>query len=443
MGKKKKKNRNRRRDDVGNYTRLDGHVHVYMRDNPLAGGDGGMLLPTAIANAKSNGVTHMIVVMHDSLGGFVDYVQDHNLDPNAIFHEIDGVQVSFGAEVTCRDFQSTNEKGNTSKLHLLVVGPKLTPDSPIVKLLQLKTENDIMFDFGRLMFVAKANGIDLDPAMVKDYVLDKARHTPGYSSIGRKDILDFFADNGIDLAISQRGLNDLLDRVPPMPRMNIDMRDLIKVAHASGAMVIFAHPAVNLRRTTDPEKTIRNFFSAGGDGAESEYSDSSSHFDTMICDIGNELRGKNKVVRTPGSDTHRISSTTAVGKIRGNLIARNAHEKALEEIKTIEEARAEGKLTSRVYPEVSQEEVEGILKKYELEHNTYMQIYNEALIRFTAPPASGAGESAIELEPESQTIQVADVLSEIVDDVENTPPTNNGTPPVSGGDDNASGADGM
>jgi hypothetical protein len=107
MGKKKK---NRRRDNVGNYTRLDGHVHIYMRDNPLAGGDGGMELTTAIANAKANGVTHMITVMHDSLGGFVDYVKQHGLNPNAVFHEIDGVQVSFGAEVTCRDFQNLNVK---------------------------------------------------------------------------------------------------------------------------------------------------------------------------------------------------------------------------------------------------------------------------------------------------------------------------------------------
>ena len=429
MGKKNK-NKNRRRGNVGNYTRLDGHVHIYMRDNPLAGGDGGMELSTAIASAKLNGVTHMIAVMHDSLGGFVKYAQEHNLDRNAVFHNIDGVQVSFGAEVTCRDFQNDNIKGNPAKMHLLVVAPRLTPDSPIVKLLELKTQNDIMVDFGRLMFVAEARGIQLDPADVKQYVLNKARHVPGYSSIGRRDILDFFAAQGIDLALTQRGLDDILDKAPPIPRMNIDMRDLIKVAHASGAMVIFAHPAVNLRRTTDAEKTVRNFYNAGGDGAESEYGDSSAHFDSMMSDIGNGLIKGNKVVRFPGSDTHRINSTSSVGKIKGRLITRDGQEKALEELGNIEQTRAQGKITSRLYQPIPQEEIDGLIAKYQTEHEGYMKLYNDALERYfemLKPPPSEAviedvavveGDMSVSLDTEALSSIVADVVA---DDNTDTP----------------------
>lgn len=428
MGKKKK---NRKRDNVGNYTRLDGHVHIYMRDNPLAGGDGGMELHTAIANAKANGVTHMITVMHDSLGGFVDYAKQHGLNPNAVFHEIDGVKVSFGAEVTCRDFENLNIKGNPSKMHLLVVGPRLTPDSPIVKLLELKTQNDIMVDFGQLLFVAEANGIKLDPALVKEYVLDKSKRVPGFSSIGRKNILDFFAAKGIDLALSQRDLSNLLDKVPPMPRMNIDMRDLIKVAHASGAMVIFAHPAVNLRRTPDPESTVRNFYIAGGDGAESDYSDASEHFDAMMCNIGNELKKGNRVIRMPGSDTHRVTKTAGVGKIKGKLIVKNGQEKVLEEINNIEQARQEGKLTSRVYTPVPQGEIDGILAKYQAESDMYMATYEAALERHLATPEP---EPVVQEgpDPDIEEPDLSDVIQEVLEDIL---PSNT--------DDNTSGPDGM
>ena len=440
MGKKNK-NKNRRRGNVGNYTRLDGHVHIYMRDNPLAGGDGGMELSTAIASAKANGVTHMIAVMHDSLGGFVKYVKEHNLDPNAVFHNIDGVQVSFGAEVTCRDFQNPNVKGNNAKMHLLVVAPRLTPDSPIVKLLELKTQNDIMFDFGRLMFVAESQGIKLDPLAVKEYVLEKSKHIQGYNSIGRKDVLDFFEKQGIDLALSQRGLDNLLDKAPPIPRMNIDMRDLIKVAHASGAMVIFAHPAVNLRRLTDAEKTIRNFYNAGGDGAESEYSESSTHFDTMMCDIGNGIIKGNKHVRFPGTDTHKIGKKSAVGKIKGKLITRDGQEKALEEFSNIAEARSQGRLTSRLYQPISQEEIDGIIAKYQAEHDANEKSYDQALERYQAslqppvmeddaPPVQG--DQLVELDTE----MLSEILDDVITEVKNT------DTPVSG-DDATSGSDGM
>lgn len=356
---------------------FDGHVHVYTPNDLLEGGDGAMTLQDSVHLANENGVTHMVAVMHNSLTGFVEYVHQNNLDPTAVSHNIDGVNVYFGAEVTVRDTENPNEKGYPTKAHLLVISPKLTPDSPIVRLLAIKSRNDEMVDYGLIQYIAKVNGINLNPETIKEYVLEKRKTDSGYNTIGRRDVLDFFAKNKIDLAMSNRDLDRLMEQAPRMSRLNISMQDLIKVAHASGALVIFAHPGVNLRRAPTPESTIKNFLKHGGDGFEAFYNGMSRYFHEMILDIVKESHLPNKMVYTQGSDTHSLDERNTIGKISKGKFAPNSQLDTVEVLGKIGTARAKGALTDRVYEPYTDEEIEDIINKYAIEMSELERVYME------------------------------------------------------------------
>ncbi len=353
--------------------RADFHVHI--KDNS----DGVYSFSQALEVAILNNVANIALLQHNDLHAWTNFVKEHNLPKHKAYHKINGVKVVPAVEITCRDSENENYKGNPLKLHMVVLAPILTTNSPIVRLLKIKSANDRLVDYGLLNYIAEIRGITIDHDTIKKYVINKRNEVAGFNTFGTKDSVEFFKRNGITVAKSQRELENMLEKAPRVQRLNLDMKDIIDVAHASGALVIFAHPPVNLVRTATPEKTVENFLKCGGDGFEIITSSMDEENFKVIMDTIKANGSKNSIIFTGGSDTHVAGADVTIGKTAKGEINEQSQIGAIYEIEKLESARARGLITERNYgASVDKGHIESIIKKYADMEAEYEKVYDES-----------------------------------------------------------------
>ena len=333
--------------------------HGHIRDNS----DGFYTMHEAVGHCKTLNVGFATLLQHNSLRAWMDFVKLHGLSTSAVIHNIDGVITAVAGEFTIRDSGNVNFKGNPVKLHLIAIGPKLTKDSPLARLMNIKERNDKLVDYGLLNYIAKTRGIVFDEDAIKEYVIEKRRTVPGFNSFGTNDTVEFLKKHNITIAKSERELRSILDKAPRVQRLNIELEDFMKLAHASGAMVIMAHPPTNLCRTPTPEKTIKNFIRLGGAGFELNCNTMDNNWFNIIMNTIQTCTPKYKLIFTASSDCHIISEDIKYGQNVYGKITLESQKEAVDEVVLLEKARRLGKLTHRPY-EVSKIEVDNILAKY-------------------------------------------------------------------------------
>lgn len=362
----------RRYDTVTDYY-VD--LHVHFRD----WSDGWMKFWYGLKLARDNNTAVLGCTVHNNAELLIEITKDYGLQPFNAYHDINGTRVMLDIEVTVRDSEALNYKGNPVKEHMLVIGPSLTERSPIVQLMKIKAENDKLVDYGLLYYVRDMLNLRFDNQTVKDYVIERRKENPGFNSFTKEDIVRFYGNMGIDIAKSQRELEEILGKVPQVPRLNIELSDLIKVAHASGAMVIFAHPGTTLARTATPEKAIKHFLELGGDGFEMIYNGMNEETYEAILKGLEDFRSPNSILFTAGSDTHIPSEDVTVGRCAKGWMPMKSVAGFLEEMDRLQRAREKGMLTHRQYENVSGEEVRAIIEKYRIEQRDSVRDYQERL----------------------------------------------------------------
>ena len=141
--------------------RADFHIHSsYSFD--------GVLPPKQIVNYAINQNARWIAITdHNNLEGVRDLwdtcAKDISKNFGIKYYKKDlyncpyigykGVNIVSGLEATCRISAVENKKGNSSKVHLLVYGADINKNSPISKLMEIKHENDVLYDFGTLEYL--------------------------------------------------------------------------------------------------------------------------------------------------------------------------------------------------------------------------------------------------------------------------------------------------
>lgn len=363
----------RRYDTVTDYY-VDGHVHI-LHDNS----DGVMEFADVMKIAKTNNTAIVGCTLHNNAEELLKIIKDYGLTPSKAYHEINGMRVMLDIEATVRDSGVLNYKGNPVKEHMLVIGPSLTEKSPIVKLMKIKAENDKLVDYGLLYYVRDMLNLRFDNQAVKDYVIERRKENPGFNSFTKEDVVRFYGNMGVDIAKSQRELDEILGKVPQVPRLNIELSDLIKVAHASGAMVIFAHPSTTLVRTQNKDEAIKHFLELGGDGFEMIYNGMNEETYEAILKGLENFRSPNSILFTPGSDTHIPSEDVTIGRCAKGWIPIKSAAGFLEEMDRLQNAREKGMLTHRQYENVSSEEIRAIIEKYKVEQQESVRDYQERL----------------------------------------------------------------
>ena len=264
-------------------------------------------------------VTWLAFTDHDNMEGPRDLWRKNNEPLDKPYIVCNGVNVVSGVEVTCRLNSIRDGKGRSIKLHMLIYGASLDPNSPLSRLMAAKYKNDTDYDFGTLMFIlSKSPKHNITMTDVRDFIQKKKKDNPSYSTLSKEDMHEFLCEYGVDIVKSNRAFLQLKQEAPKVDRLDIDVKDLIDIAHASGGFVVLAHPARSLKKAVDPKIALRELISLGMDGIEKWYNCEDwtfERYDQMIVECLNELskEGFEDIVFTGGSDTHNFEHGVRLG----------------------------------------------------------------------------------------------------------------------------------
>ena len=290
----------------------------------------GVLSPAQIEQAAlSNNVEWISMTDHNTIQASIDLWKDKGAALNSPSITLDsGVTVVSGVEVTCKVMPVANLKGNASKVHLLIYGADLSPDSPIVRLMNIKHQNDLDFDLRRLQYL-----ISLKPGacVTLEEIQEWFRANGVEGEPSNRQIMNFLDDKGIDLGItSERKLTRLLEGMPPVERLDLDAEQIIRVGHASGGIVLMAHPSQNLRRTANKMDLLETLLKAGLDGFELLYNGANSDTANLIEKAIKKFAKKRSIVYSGGSDIHNLAEGNTMGKWNKNrIISKASQEKGI------------------------------------------------------------------------------------------------------------------
>ena len=368
---------------------VDFHIHSYYSSDAV-------LSPfEIIEQAKRSGVKHIAITDHNNIGAVRELWDYVGADLKQPFIEIDGVKIFSGVEVTCRVGGVENKKGNDStKIHMLIYGADFSSNSPLARLIDIKHKNDRDCDIGILQwFLSRYPNHKVTPLDINNYISAKREKVPGYSFMSADDVREFLKLHGITIAKTHKAFRHLLERVPRYDRLNIDAKDLIQVAHASGGICIMAHPGVNLKKAKDKNALLNALCRLGIDGFESigkEYAGKKAATRQLINKSIKVVRPRNSIVFSAGSDTHDFSKGITLGKWRGTQpILLKENNQLIRAIDDLSEARKKGILSVRNYPKVYLSDINDIVTGYAIQKDNLKYYIGHTSSRSEDPKTYG------------------------------------------------------
>ena len=346
---------------------VDFHVHS------LGSSDGKYSHDGLVEKAKKLGLKYLSITDHNNLAYVLDFLSRNNLSKYMPYHELGSLKYVPGVEVTCRinDADGLNYKGNPAKIHLLVYAPILTENTPFVRLMRAKHLNDIAYDFGMFVAVAKARDIELDEKCVRMFIEKKRDQISGFSSMGKEDIWDYFSKYHRGVFKSRKSLFDACSEIPQATRLNLDAKEVIDFVHDAGGICVMAHPSSSLARISNPKNAVDIILDYGIDGFEMNCPSMKKNDYDMIKSVCDRHTSKNKIIFTAGTDFHRIVGWRDLARYADFKTKEMQYLYALEvsvllgELGQLYEAREYNSVTHRRYNGLSRLELEDMATKAE------------------------------------------------------------------------------
>ena len=321
--------------------KVDLHTHS-------TGSDGIYQVSYLMWMANGMDLDALAVTDHNTTDAVVKYLKENGESANTAYFKAGDTFFIPGVEATCRVSEVPNKKGNSTKVHILLYGCDWSEDSPISKLLKIKSENDRLVDLGKLDHVLSKVGMGdiVSDRIIKDFVNKKRAKIEGYNTLSNDDIAEFFMylgsltekemgalglpnskiaeiQSGLTSAglriKSNKGLNTLnrklhsiYDDYPSVQRLNLDAKDVIECAHASGGIAVFAHPWCNMPRTIHQNRLVSTLLGHGLDGFEIGMENNTDEVEIIKSEISRA--GKDdEIIYTAGSDTHNFNKGITLG----------------------------------------------------------------------------------------------------------------------------------
>ena len=330
---------------------IDLHVHS------LGSSDGKYSHDGLVRRAQQLGLKYLSITDHNNLAYVLDFLSRNHLPKNMPYHELDLLKYVPGVEVTCRvnDSGGVNYKGNPAKVHFLVYAPILTKNIPFVKLMEAKHTNDIAYDFGTFIAVAKARDIELNEANVRMFIEKKRDQINGFTTMGKEDIWEYFCKYHSGVFKSRKSFFDACSEIPQSTRMNLDAKEIIDFVHDAGGICVMAHPSSSLNRISNREKIIDIILDYGIDGFEMNGPSMKNNDYDMIKSVCDRHSSKNKIIFTAGTDFHRIVGWRDEGRYDDIKTKKSIYLKSSEmpvfvkELERLKEAREYNSDTHRRY----------------------------------------------------------------------------------------------
>lgn len=280
---------------------IDLHVHS------LGSSDGKYSHDGLVTRAQELGLEYLSITDHNNLAYVLDFLSRNNLSKYMPYHELGSLKYVPGVEVTCRinDADGLNYKGNPAKVHFLVYCPVLTENIPFVRLMKAKHLNDIAYDFGMFIAVAKARDVELNEKCVRLFIEKKRDQISGFSTMGKEDIWDYFCKYHSGVFKSKKSLFNVCSEIPQTTRLNLDAKEVIDFVHDAGGICVMAHPSSSLARISNPKNAVDIVLDYGIDGFEMNCPSMKKQDYEMIKSVCERHDSRNDIIFTSGTDYHR------------------------------------------------------------------------------------------------------------------------------------------
>lgn len=345
--------------------------------------DGMYPIDKLIGIANKNNVHTISVTDHNNFSAVKKFCLENNLSLIGVLHKINGINFIPGVEITCVMPNIINNVNYKTKFHLLVYGARMDNYSPLAKLLKLKRSNDELVDYGLLKLIAKKNQLNITSSSIKEYVIQKRGQQSGFGRFGAQAVVDYLNYNNLKVGRSERSLFNMLKTAPVAERLELNIEDVIKLAHASGGVCILAHPKKNLDRTEYKQESIRHMLKMGIDGFEIINNSMNEETFKLIMEECKNFNSPNKLLFTGGSDLHYEGSGLTVGSTYSNVITKKSQQAFIDEMYLLDKSRSLGVLTHRDYKYVSDRRIDTILQQYSNKAEEYEKKYASATADFT------------------------------------------------------------
>lgn len=326
--------------------------------------DGTKSIKHILKSAHKNNVTMLGVTDHNTVSG-VNKFMDKERFPRESVMELASTKTILvpGVEITARINEIKNIKGNSVKLHLLAYGIDRNDDSPISKLLKLKSINDHHVDLGFVYQLQKHFNLALSKQDVLDFFIHCKMNNHDVKAFGKEEAFNFVKFLGLELTENDEQLSEIISNFDVTDRFNLDVDDVINLVHASGGIVLLAHPQVSLRRTKYDKNVISYLIEHEIDGFELYYPQHTKTCDMYLRKVSKE---NNIHLHSAGSDYHDDNHNYEHDgfSIPYEPVTLDKVKALIDYLNEMKVARDEGTLILKNYKNLKDFNVEETLEKY-------------------------------------------------------------------------------
>lgn len=371
---------------------------VDLHTHSIGSFDGSYQIEHMLWEANGKGLSALAVTDHNTLEECYRFLRNSGRPTNSAYIKSNGVFFVPGVEITCRDSRVLNKKGNSCKLHIGVYGG-FDENGPLARVLKLKAENDRLYDFGKLDYVLSEIGMEevVSNRIIKEFVSRKKLVGSGFNTMGGDDVAEFFVFLGsltekemgmlglpnsrieeIQAGLSRAGLviksnkglhalqeklRLIYEKAPNVQRINLEVGDIIKLAHYEGLITDVKHPWSNIPRTIHQKELVTSLLDYGVDGFEIA-KENDNGLVRLITSCIQEAGKEEEIIYTSGSDLHDFSKGNGLGKTgKGKKITVDTPE-FIRFFEYLEERQKSIERGEKFKSDISDEEVEKILEKY-------------------------------------------------------------------------------
>lgn len=370
-----------KRNDI----KADLHVHTHASDGTLGIADYSKL-------AEHMNVDFIAFADHNTIGeslGFSEYCKKRNVPTNQIFIPGGKFVHMIGAnEVTCRAYQIQRGKERFRKIHMVVIGADRDESLHFNKLMTMKHYSDIISDTGVFGYLNIKYGFDfsIEEALVQRALIKSEKRKTDNYDLTPMDYWEVCSKkkNMKNIKYNQfaQAVNTANSEIAKLGRLNLDSKDVIKLAHSAGGLAIWAHPGLNEideKKTNDTSarNSLTSLINNGLDGIELYYGQTNN---TIFIDPLNhpclykksndKYYPENLLLKSGGCDMHNpdsIAEQRLLGYARGSKIKASSLN-VLDKLLDMQENRINLDLQGKSMPYGNSPITERILSRYEKQY---------------------------------------------------------------------------
>lgn len=336
---------------------VDFHIHS------KASIDGSKSINSLLRIAHKNNVSMLGITDHNTISGVNNFLDKENFNRLDSICMVNGKTALFpGVEITVRISSIKNNKGAPVKLHLVAYGIDRTDESPISQLIKIKGINDKHIDYGYITEIEKKYGIIISDQDLLEYSIFCKNNNHIIKGYSKQETFDFCHFMNFHLTENDAQLQAVINSLPQSDRLNLEAKDVINLVHASGGIVLLAHPHLSLQRTPYANDVIDYLVQNEIDGFELYYPQHTKSCDVFLRKV---CKDNNITLFSGGTDYHQdFTDYDSKTHVSYEPISSNKVAAFIDYMNDLNYAHQKGTLITKNYKNLKDFNIEETLNKY-------------------------------------------------------------------------------